>query len=117
MGAIEDAIFVCTLFSDCTYIVYKIKSCGIRYQTPIKMFKNEFVCVTDVVNNETNMPKEKHMKDRDIISLRCGWLGYVFLMAIATIFKGNISLWFLISVCFYIWRCDKIQKEGTYIEW
>ena len=115
MGDVVDAVFVCTYFASHVNIVYKIN--GTQYFTPIQMFKNMFVCVTNAVDNETQTPQTKHMRDRDIDGLSLGWLWYIFLMALATIFKENIALWILISVVFFSWRYNKIQKEGTYIEW
>lgn len=117
MGKIVDAVFVCTYFASHVYIVYKIKDCGTQYNTPVDMFKDKFVCIAGVVDNETKVPQTKHKRDRDVDGLAIGWLWYVFLMAIATIFKENIGLWILISVVFFSWRNEKIKKEGTYIEW
>lgn len=115
MGKEVEAVFVCTYFASHTYIVYKINGC--QRMTPIQMFKDKFVRISGAVNNETKMPQTKHLRDRDIDGVALGWLWYVFLMAIATIFKEAIGLWILISVVFFSWRSNKIQKEGTYIEW
>ena len=115
MGQVVDAVFVCTYFASHTYIVYKIQD-GKRF-VPISMFPKYFVCLTNAVDSETKMPKTKKVRDRDINGMALGWMWYIFLMAIATIFKDNIGLWILISVVFFSWRSNKIQKEGAYIEW
>ena len=115
-----DAVFVCTYYPEHmkgAHIVYKVMSTGGERWTPIDMFKNEVMCITGAVDNATEMPRQKRMRDRDIDGMALGWLWYIFLMAISTIFKDAIGLWILISVVFFSWRANKIQKEGTYIEW
>lgn len=114
-GNIVDAVFVCTYYASHTYIVYKIPN-GRRF-VPVSMFPRDFVCFTNTVDNETQMPQTKHMKDSDINGLPLGWLWYIFLMAISIIFKDAIGLWIFISVVFFSWRAKKIKEEGTYIEW
>lgn len=115
MGKEVGAVFVCTYFASHVYIVYKID--GKQRMTPVQMFKDKFIRISGVVDNETKMPQTKHMRDFDINGMAIGWLWYIFLMAISFIFKDCIGLWILISVVFFSWRNNKIQKEGTYIEW
>lgn len=115
LGEIVEAVFVCTYLTKYTQIVYKIK--GKTYFTEISLFMRRLVGITNAVNNEAYTPQTKHLKDSDINGLPLGWLWYIFLMAIATIFKENIGLWIFISVVFFNWRSKKIKKEGTYIEW
>ena len=115
LGGVVDAVFVCTYYASRTYIVYKVPN-GQRFSPP-SVFCKDFVCLTNTVDNAVQMPKTKHMRDRDINGLPLGWLWYIFLMAISTIFKDAIGLWILISVVFFSWRAKKIQEEGTYIEW
>ena len=115
MGEAVDAVFACSYFANNVYIVYKINET--QRMTPVQMFSDKLICITDAVDVETKMPQTKHKRDRDIAGMAIGWLWYIFLMAIATIFKGNIVLWVLISAVFFSWRSNKIKKEGTYIEW
>lgn len=82
-----------------------------------KKFYEWLVEVLDEVDPTVKIPVEKQLKDRYIDGLFIGWLWYVFLMAVATIFNGNVILWILISVVFFNWRKNKIKKEGTYTEW
>ena len=82
-----------------------------------KKFYEWLVEVLDEVDPTVKIPVEKQFKDRYIDGLFIGWLWYVFLMAVATIFTGNVILWILISVVFFNWRKNKIKKEGTYTEW
>lgn len=114
-GAVEAVFVCCAYLMKHTQIVYKIK--GKTYFTEVSLFAKRFVRVTNAVDNQVQMPPTKHLKDSDINGLPLGWLWYIFLMVIATIFKGNIVLWILISVVFFSWRSEKIKKEGTYIEW
>lgn len=95
--------------------VYKINDC--TWVVGVDDFKARFICVTDKKDNTVSMPVKKKMKEFDIDGLFIGWVWYIFLMAISTIFKGAIGLWILISIVFFSWRADKIKKEGTYIEW
>lgn len=114
MGKQVEATFICYNTERSLY-VYKIDRC--RYYMHNDMFVHNFVCVTDKRNMDARMPVTKTRKDMDIDGLFIGWVWYIFLMALATIFKENIGLWILISVIFFSWRSEKIKKEGTYIEW
>lgn len=114
MGRQVEASFVCY---DKTYnwYIYKIKEC--RYSVWPKQFEQALIEVTDRVDKKVHMPMVKTLKDSQIDGLFLGWIWYIFLMAIATIFKGNIGLWIIISIAFFNWRNNKIKEEGTYIEW
>ena len=95
--------------------MYKINEC--RYCSPESVFKNEFVSVTNKINNKVSVPLVKTKRDRNISGLFLGWLWYIFLMLISVIFKDVIGLWIFISIVFFSWRSKKIKEEGTYIEW
>lgn len=114
MGRPVEAAFVCY---DKTYnrYVYKIKD----WQCSVypKQFEELLVEVTDKRNNKVHMPVVKTLKDSQIEGLFLGWMWYIFLMAVSTIFRYNFLWWALISFGFFTWRADKIKKEGEYIEW
>lgn len=114
MGKPTEASFVCY---DKTYsrYIYKIKEC-MHHVWP-KQFEQSFIKVTDKVDKNVHIPVVKTLKDSQIDGLFLGWLWYIFLMVVATIFKGNIGFWILISYVFFSWRAKKIKEEGTYIEW
>lgn len=114
MGKQVEASFICNDVEHSRY-VYKIKDCIWRV-TP-EHFQQSFISVTDKIDDKVHMPVTKTKKDMEIDGLFLGWLWYIFLMAVATIFKGNIGLWILISIVFFSWRAKKIKEEGTYIEW
>lgn len=40
-----------------------------------------------------------------------GWILYIILMAIATIFNGNIGLWILITIVFVKWRTKTLKGK------
>lgn len=109
-----EATFVCYDTERRRY-VYKIedKKCFWNEQA----FYRDIVKVTSRVNNTVNFPQTSKIKDSQINGLALGWMWYIFLMAIVTIFKDNIGLWIIISIIFFSWRAEKIKKEGTYIEW
>lgn len=100
--------------------VYKFRDkYGKQYTAfvPSDNFFNTIISITDKKDNSVSGPVTKKLKDRDIDGLFLGWLWYIFLMAISTIFKDAIGLWILISVVFFRWRSKKIKEEGTYTEW
>lgn len=59
-----------------------------------------------VISNRHKVPNE--MKKDDI---SIGWIAYIAIMAISTIFKENIGLWILWTVVFFVWRHSKLYKE------
>lgn len=81
------------------------------------VFNKNLVSITNKIDTSVHSPVEKKMKDTQIDGLFLGWMWYIFLMAVSTIFKDKIGLWILWSVVFFSWRKKKIKKEGTYIEW
>ena len=107
----KEATFVCYDLERKEY-VYKIKH-G-TYFANDDYFKKMFIRVTDKINANIHMPVTKRLPDSQITGLPLGWIWYIFLMGIVTIFKGQFGLWILISIIFFNW---KIKKEGTYIEW
>lgn len=114
MGKQVEASFICYDTEHLRY-VYKIK--GQIWRVTPEHFQQSFIFVTDKIDDKVHMPVTKTKKDMEIDGLFLGWLWYIFLMAVATIFKGNIVLWIVISIAFFNWRANKIKKEGTYIEW
>ena len=113
-GRQTEAYFIC-YDTDLRKYIYKTEGC--RWSSHDNFFWNRFVAVTDKVNNEISYPVAKVQKDLEIDGLFIGWVWYIFLMLISTIFKDAIGLWGLITVVFFSWRSKKIKEEGTYIEW
>lgn len=113
-GRNVEASFIC---HDTERDLYIYKSDGCRYRWDGKYFWSFFVAVTDKFDSTVKMPTAKTMKDFEIEGLFIGWVWYVFLMLISTIFNDAIGLWGLITVVFFSWRSKKIKEEGTYIEW
>ena len=95
--------------------VCKIKNFTIRY--PETLFFNQIICITNTSDNSVHTPIQKVRNDSQISGLFIGWVWYIFLMAISTIFNDAIGLWIFISIVFFNWRSKKIKEEGTYIEW
>lgn len=102
-----------------------VAMCEFEFQ--LEVFVSNIICVicpkTKEVTNNTN---EKYKNDKNYYhwvedgedcyktkpdGLVIGWMWYIFLMAIATIFYANIGLWALITAVFVKWRKKKI-KEG-----
>lgn len=114
MGEKKEASFICYNTSRSEFI-YKIGNC--RWHSRDKYFWEHFVNVTNKVDQNVHMPTYKRKRDVEIDGLFLGWVWYIFLMLISTIFKDAIGLWILISWVFFSWRARKIKEEGTYIEW
>jgi hypothetical protein len=114
MGKQVEAAFIC-YDTDRKKYIYKVKDCICSVDH--KTFQRVFVRATNSRNSKVHMPVTKTKKDFEIDGLFLGWLWYIFLMAISSIFKDAIGLWILISVVFFSCRSKKIKEEGTYIEW
>lgn len=114
MGKQVEASFICYDTERKQYI-YKINEC--TWWAPERHFQKNFIAVTDKRDNRVHMPVVKTRKDSEISGLFLGWVWYIFLMGLSLLFKDCIGLWIVISVVFFRWRKEKIDKEGTYIEW
>ena len=113
-GKIQEAAFVCSV-PKTNNILFKLPDK--RWWINADDFRNRIIKITGKVDTSVSMPVKKTMKDSEVDGLFIGWLWYIFLMAISTIFKDAIGLWIFISVVFFNWRAKKIKEEGTYIEW
>jgi len=109
-----EATFICY---DTKREVYVYKLGHARYHAYQEHFDNCFIKITSKTNSNVHFPEEKVLPDSMIDGLTIGWVWYIFLMIVATIFKGNIILWCLISYVFFSWRKKKIEKGGRYVEW
>lgn len=114
MGRQVEAPFIC-FDKSYNYYVYKVGN-GQHMMRPAQ-FEKALITVTDKRDAKVHMPVVKTLKDSEIDGLFLGWVWYIFLMAVSTIFKYNFLWWALISFGFFTMRADKIKKEGTYIEW
>jgi hypothetical protein len=114
MGNIREASFL-YYDTECSRYIYKITDCV--YNTDAKNFNRIFISTTGRIDNKIHAPTTKTKKDMEIDGLFLGWVWYIFLMAISSIFKDVIGLWILISIVFFYWRKNKIKEEGTYVEW
>lgn len=62
-------------------------------------------------------PNEKHYvydKDKDVDEVVYGWIIYIALMLLLTIFNGRILGWVFASIYFFSWRKKKLRKEKKY---
>lgn len=114
MGRQTEATFVC-YDKTYNYYIYEIKD-GRAMRRP-DQFEELLIEVTNKRNDKVRMPVVKTLKDSQIDGLFLGWVWYLFLMAVSTIFQYNYLWWALISFGFFTMRADKIKKEGEYIEW
>ena len=114
MGNKVEATFICYDLK-CSLYVYKIKE--FVWRSSAKVFWRKFIGVTDRMNYSIQMPKMKTLRDKDIDGLFVGWVWYIFLMVISTIFNDRIGLWVLFTGIFFFWRRHKIKENGTYVKW
>lgn len=80
-----------------------IKSCE------IEMFFNNF---EDVVEEVVLLPTKQHgnkYKDTEVDAMLYGWIYYILVMLIATIFNGRIFIWIVASIIFWTWRKRKLN--------
>lgn len=110
----QEATFICYDTEQDLYI-YQIEQCKCRMHED--GFYDSIIEITDRVNNWVHIPKEKMRKECHIDGLMYGWVWYIFLMVVSTIFNDRIGLWIIWSVVFFAYRKNKIEKEGHYIEW
>ena len=113
-GQQTEAAFIC-YDTDRSRYVFKVNNC-VCFETHSSL-QRKLISSTNKFNSKVHMPETKTKKDSEIDGLFLGWMWYIFLMAISTIFKDAIGLWILISVVFFGYRSKKIKEEGTYIEW
>lgn len=119
-----------------TFIEYNKKSSTCRicsnvaiceFEFQLSIFVNNIICVISPNTKEVvDQINKKYKNDKKYYNwvengedcykakpdeLIIGWMWYVFLMAITTIFNWNIGLWVLTTIVFVRWRKKKI-KEG-----
>lgn len=59
------------------------------------------------------LPKELTLaKELDIDGLLIAWIWYVLIMAVSTIFKGNVVIWIVVSIIFFNYRSKKLREAG-----
>lgn len=67
-----------------------------------------------VSNQRTYNGMAKHVpKDTEINGLFLGWIWYIFIIIVVSIFNGAIIGWIVVSFFFFKWR-KKIKEEKTY---
>lgn len=113
-GRPTEASFV---YYDTERFKYVFKINDITFHYPDSWFWDMFIEVTDKKNTYVHLPIVKRKREFDIDGMSVGWTWYITLMLISLIFKDAIGLWVFISIVFFSWRSEKINKEGTYIEW
>ena len=65
-------------------------------------------------NYYTELEQSKqYLPDSKIPELVVGWMMYIFVMAVLTIFNDRLIGWIAVSIYFFNWR-KKIKEENTY---
>lgn len=113
-GKHKEAVFICYLSQT---NAYKCKIDATTWIIAEKDFYNNIVEISNNTDPKIRAPAVKVKKDTEIDGLFWGWMWYIFLMAVSSIFNNAVVLWILISVVFFSFRKRKIKEEGTYIEW
>lgn len=112
-----EAVFICYDTQYNKYVYKHQDNLYCRHRLDAKKFAQWFVRLTGSVNNKVRMPRLVCLKDSQINGLPLGWLWYIVLMLFGTIFVGRIIWWSAVSVIFFRWRQQKIEKEGQIYEW
>lgn len=95
-------------------IMYK-DTCG---KTIFKIISNDKL-VSSIIeildgNYYTELEQSKqYIPDSKIPELVVGWMMYIFVMAVLTIFNDRLIGWIAVSIYFFNWR-KKIKEENTY---
>lgn len=58
----------------------------------------------------TEPPEAQFYKDTEVDDVVYGWIIYLFVMAVGTIFKDAIGIWIIASLIFFPWRKKKLFK-------
>ena len=74
-----------------------------------------FICTIVKDDSEPHIPQKKYLEDKYVGRLVIGWIWYIGIMAVGTIFKGNVAIWIISSICFFYWR-QKIREKYSYYE-
>ena len=74
----------------------------IRKDTPIQ----------ELSNGKREPKKATFQEELNIDGLLIAWIWYVFIMAVATIFKGAICIWVIVSYIFFNYRKTKLKEAG-----
>lgn len=109
-----EATFICY---DTDWDKYFYRFNGKSYSMNSKHFWNGFVTVTNKFDVKEQGAVLIRKKEFDIPGMMLGWMWYIFLMLLSSIFKDAIGLWIVFSVGFFSWRSQKIKDEGTYYKW
>lgn len=90
---------------------------GKRWTISAIDFTSNIQSVTDKFASDIKIPEVKQLKDSKIDGMVLGWVWYIFIMLIGTIFVGAPVIWVIVSVVFFSWRHKKIKEEGNCYEW
>lgn len=101
------------------YVRYILHRFGDRVDVsyPKDTFERIVISVMDKKDATVKCPEKKRRPEMQIDGMFDGWVLYIVLMAVFSIFKDNIGIWCLLSYYFFSWRHKKIEKEGYYYEW
>ena len=111
---VQEAVFICYDIQREMY-TYQIGRCKCHMKEDD--FRNSIIQITDRVDGSVHIPEIQTRKDCHINGLMYGWVWYIFVMVISTMFYDRIMMWAIWSVVFFTWRSSKIKEEGKYIEW
>lgn len=122
---LEAVFFVCDPEKDYYMFAFKDDKCKdgyYYYQYTKEKLKEKLIEITDEIDEKyvkrnpirmtrtTNKPTFK--EELEIEGLFIAWVWYIFLIAITTIFKGQIFYWGVISFIFFDYREKKLRKAG-----
>ncbi len=89
---------------------------GAAFKYGKKIFHSDICNIIEVYNDGhyNGFERKKVVpKDSEILKLSIGWIWYIIIMAILTIFNDRIIGWIAASVIFFSWR-RKVKEEESY---
>lgn len=104
--------------------IYMMQLDGQKFSCPKDYFYKILIEAIDNVNksiannfqaeeSRIYTKKPKTFKDElNIDGLLIAWIWYIFVMAVAIIFKDVIGIWILASIVFFSYRNKKLRKAG-----
>ncbi len=114
----EYGMVIKAVFQGKNYGGYSIMYKDVCNKTTFKIISNDKLIssILEILdgNYYTELEQSKqYIPDSKISELVVGWMMYIFVMAVLTIFNKRLLSWIVVSVYFFNWR-KKIKEKNTY---
>ena len=82
---------------------------GITKSCEMNTFFSKFEDIVEEVVLLPTKQRGNRYKDTEVDAMLYGWIYYILVMLIATIFNGRIFIWIVASIIFWTWRKRKLN--------